>query len=119
MDLIKVISEIDPSQLANFDFWTILVAIFGEKANKRQLQAAVEEECIILALKTPEVFSPNYSGVIWSIDAWQNSPGWVPVLLSRKIGGWSVEFCKQKQQGGNCAAVSEHGQCIGSKKELL
>ena len=88
-----------------------------EKANKRQLQAAVE--CIILALKTPKDFSLNYSGVIWSIDAWQNSPGWVPVLLSRKIGGWSVEFCKQKQQGGDCAAVSEHGQCIGSKKELL
>ena len=35
MDLIKVISEVDTSQLPNSDFWAILVAIFGEKANKR------------------------------------------------------------------------------------
>ena len=36
MDLIKVISEIDETQLVNSDFWAIIVAIFGEKANKRQ-----------------------------------------------------------------------------------
>ena len=35
MDLVKVISEIDIAQLGNSDFWAIIVAIFGEKANKR------------------------------------------------------------------------------------
>ena len=35
MDLIKVISEVDTSKLENSDFWAILVAIFGEQANKR------------------------------------------------------------------------------------
>ena len=36
MDLIKVISEIDISKLENSDFWSVLVAIFGEQANKRK-----------------------------------------------------------------------------------
>ena len=36
MDLIKVISEVESSKLENSDFWAILVAIFGEQANKRK-----------------------------------------------------------------------------------
>ena len=100
MDLIKVISEVEVDKIENSDFWAILVAIFGEKANKRQFfyghRVGPLLEDLELILRQLNRFEKLEEQV--DRDTWDQMGKVLRFLLQKSLNSVENEIEKQKER---------------------